>query len=153
MKPPPPKTLDQLETELAAAKRVVADLKSRIWHEKHTTAKWNGEPACTWTPDPSLITRQDAITLCHKNNTHGFTRAKLASLGVPWPPPHGWKRALIKAAVAFHHLENSPAAPPPLVLEGRPKKWERDGFRRPIVDRFRKHVPSDSPASPPWPTA
>lgn len=26
----------------------------------------------------------------------GFTRAQLASWGVPWPPPKGWKESLIK---------------------------------------------------------
>jgi hypothetical protein len=25
----------------------------------------------------------------------GFSRNKLAEWGVPWPPPHGWKRALL----------------------------------------------------------
>ena len=27
----------------------------------------------------------------------GYTKAQLASLGVPWPPPKGWKKKLIKA--------------------------------------------------------
>ena len=26
----------------------------------------------------------------------GFTRATMASWGVPWPPPHGWRQALLK---------------------------------------------------------
>lgn len=26
----------------------------------------------------------------------GFTRATLAAWGVPWPPPRGWKQALIR---------------------------------------------------------
>lgn len=26
----------------------------------------------------------------------GWTRATLAAWGVPWPPPKGWKRALIE---------------------------------------------------------
>lgn len=26
----------------------------------------------------------------------GFTREKLAQLGVPWPPPHGWRKKLLR---------------------------------------------------------
>lgn len=29
----------------------------------------------------------------------GYTKAKLAAWGVPWPPPRGWKRKLVAAGV------------------------------------------------------
>lgn len=35
----------------------------------------------------------------------GFTRQALASVGIPWPPPPGWKRML---------LEGPPADPSPI---------------------------------------
>jgi hypothetical protein len=28
----------------------------------------------------------------------GWTRATLAQWGVPWPPPHGWRERVTKAA-------------------------------------------------------
>lgn len=30
----------------------------------------------------------------------GFSRASLAKLGVPWPPPSGWRRAITQRPVA-----------------------------------------------------
>jgi len=30
----------------------------------------------------------------HSTGQGGWTRAQLACLGVPWPPPKGWRRAL-----------------------------------------------------------
>jgi hypothetical protein len=36
----------------------------------------------------------------------GWTRAQLAEWGVPWPPPKGWKQALIERERAASRSEN-----------------------------------------------
>jgi hypothetical protein len=40
-----------------------------------------------------------------KSARGGWTRAQLAQWGVPWPPPKGWKRALLG------QLADGPATP------------------------------------------
>jgi hypothetical protein len=35
-----------------------------------------------------------------KTPAGGWTRAQLAAWGVPWPPPRGWRKALIAQAEA-----------------------------------------------------
>ena len=35
--------------------------------------------------------------MARRTNNGGWTRETLAEWGVPWPPPKGWKRALIDA--------------------------------------------------------
>lgn len=37
----------------------------------------------------------DAEIEAGKSRKGGFKRAQLAKWGVPWPPPHGWRRALL----------------------------------------------------------
>jgi hypothetical protein len=39
----------------------------------------------------------------------GWTRAQLAEWGVPWPPPKGWKQALmeVERAARLENLESS----------------------------------------------
>ncbi len=34
----------------------------------------------------------------------GWSRAQLAILGIPWPPPSGWKKTVVG-----HHIEQSEA--------------------------------------------
>jgi hypothetical protein len=38
-----------------------------------------------------------------KTEKGGWTKASLASLGVPWPPPQGWKERLIMQAGQCNH--------------------------------------------------
>jgi hypothetical protein len=38
---------------------------------------------------------KEEIEAC-KSAKGGYSRAALARFGVPWPPPRGWKQALIK---------------------------------------------------------
>jgi len=44
-----------------------------------------------------LIAQIEAL----KSPEGGYTKEVLMSLGVPWPPPKGWKRKLIKQAKAM----------------------------------------------------
>ena len=37
-----------------------------------------------------------------KTPAGGWTKASLASLGVPWPPPSGWKAKLLDNAECIH---------------------------------------------------
>lgn len=45
----------------------------------------------------------------------GFTKKQLAEWGVPWPPPKGWKEALLAGMTmkeaGLQHLEPSPIRP------------------------------------------
>lgn len=49
-----------------------------------------------WEPDiiSFATTEQDILAL--QTAKGGWTRKSLASLGVPWPPPKGWKRRLLE---------------------------------------------------------
>ena len=40
-----------------------------------------------------------------KTPNGGWTKQTLASWGVPWPPPSGWKRCLEKQYAERHTLE------------------------------------------------
>lgn len=42
------------------------------------------------------LTVQEAHQL--KTSVRGFNKTKLAELGIPWPPPHGWRRKLLLEA-------------------------------------------------------
>ena len=53
-----------------------------------------------------------------KSPRGGFTRETLAAWGVPWPPPRGWRRALI---------EGRP------IPERRPRRSRANGRKRPKV--------------------
>lgn len=59
----------------------------------------------------------------------GFTRAALASWGVPWPPPKGWMRALIRGAIEPDFLQTQEWR------ELRYATMQRDGFRCMICGR------------------
>jgi hypothetical protein len=48
-------------------------------------------------PSPDEI----AATVTEKG---GWTREQLAKWGIPWPPPHGWKRELENRYAALHGL-------------------------------------------------
>lgn len=41
----------------------------------------------------------------------GFTRAQLAEWGVPWPPPKGWKEALIAGTPLERQIQPSVVRP------------------------------------------
>lgn len=61
----------------------------------------------------------------------GWTAATLASWGVPWPPPKGWRRALEQAAIAARRSGSEPkkraktAAPPD--IKTTELRWVTDG--------------------------
>lgn len=42
---------------------------------------------------PATIT--DELLLEAASDRHGYTRKQLAIIGVPWPPPRGWKRGVV----------------------------------------------------------
>jgi len=44
-------------------------------------------------PDCKAVTLADIMGARTKRG--GWTRKQLAKWGVPWPPPKGWKRALL----------------------------------------------------------
>lgn len=44
------------------------------------------------TDEPRILTAEEIEA--GRSPRGGWTRATLAGWGVPWPPPHGWKRAL-----------------------------------------------------------
>jgi hypothetical protein len=42
----------------------------------------------------------------------GFTRAGLANLGVPWPPPKGWRKRLLARGILINPKAGVPARTP-----------------------------------------
>jgi hypothetical protein len=52
------------------------------------------EPSCVVEDDPGEVVRHAAPRVRRPN---GYTRAKLAEWGIPWPPPKGWRKKLIAA--------------------------------------------------------
>ena len=140
-----PRTLAELESALAASKKLTAQLKAEIRREKLAKARWDGT-ADTWQPDPSKISREETEVMMRKRTAKGFTRAKLASLGVPWPLPHRWKTRLLAVAVPFHGLGRDRIQEPLMIH--RPEHL-RDEDARPVRREFKRHVES-SPERPPW---
>jgi hypothetical protein len=54
--------------------------------------------------DPDLVPKQwptEAEIIAARTNAGGWTRETLARWGVPWPPPKGWRRALVARDVRF----------------------------------------------------
>ena len=49
------------------------------------------------------ITEQEI--LAKQTDNGGWTKATLASWGVPWPPPKGWKEALVQHGVPYRSKE------------------------------------------------
>jgi hypothetical protein len=39
----------------------------------------------------------------------GFTRDTLAQWGVPWPPPHGWRKAIVARGIPYPARTVTPA--------------------------------------------
>ena len=60
-----------------------------------------------------------------KSPRGGFTKATLASWGVPWPPPKGWRTALRARAVLHHHflLETRHDTSPGNILPVFRRQW------------------------------
>jgi hypothetical protein len=54
-----------------------------------------------------------------KSARGGWTRARLAEWGVPWPPPKGWKKALIAKGKASPWLCDGAARSSAKVWWGR----------------------------------
>jgi len=48
------------------------------------------------TPEVHAPTREEIAAACE--GPGGFTKRRLASWGVGWPPPHGWRAKLEQAA-------------------------------------------------------
>lgn len=82
------------------------ELKAALQRERAERNKLKRHSNKNWTPDPSRITREQAVILKARTTPKGFTRANLALIGVPWPPPYNWKAQLINAAVEFYQIEN-----------------------------------------------
>lgn len=63
----------------------------------------------------------------------GFTRKQLAQWGVSWPPPKGWKKALMNGSVqnrtGSRRRDNSQEA-----REARSKHWQMDQEFRRIIE-------------------
>lgn len=45
--------------------------------------------------------KNEKIIMLAMTEDGGFTRETLAGWGVPWPPPKGWKRALIRQGFPY----------------------------------------------------
>lgn len=70
------------------------------------------EPAGASRPPPAgraMARRIEAL----KSSRGGWSRAALASLGVPWPPPKGWRKALIEGRPLDALPSSSRRRPPP----------------------------------------
>lgn len=89
-------------------------------------------------PLPSGLSMRQLIESI-KSPRGGFTRAGLKKLGVPWPPPKGWRRKLMRA--------DRPVDIKPL-LDGRERRaralggWYRD--REPTA-RYKEHALHEAP--------
>ena len=57
----------------------------------------NHERRVTLTPD---------LIQLAKTRNGGFTRAQLTILGVAWPPPRGWRRAIVGRRISQSELES-----------------------------------------------
>jgi len=131
------KTSTELRKELKEAlQRERAEKKLR----PHRNSKW--------VPDPTKISKEDTIKLCAKRSPQGFTRANLATLGVPWPPPPNWKSRLVHAAAEFHGIKNVRGEAGVIrKMEKIGKIESRPDFAPPERKVFTKHT---SKESPPW---
>lgn len=59
------------------------------------------EPPVEQSTGGSLVSAQERLAYIDSKRTvaGGFTRADLAEIGVAWPPPRGWRKALRRAAL------------------------------------------------------
>lgn len=55
----------------------------------------------------------------------GWTKAALAELGVPWPPPKGWKKALETAILDESSQYDADRTSAPLYSRQRPRAGNR----------------------------
>jgi hypothetical protein len=58
-------------------------------------------------PMTTLITEEEIEKA--RTPRGGWTRLTLQAWGVPWPPPHGWRRHIVKFGIPY---SNAPDAPP-----------------------------------------
>lgn len=94
-------------TNMKTSTELRKELKAALIRERAERLK-NGRvhPHKDWVPNPSKITREQTVILKARTTPKGFTRANLALMGVPWPPPPNWKGKLISAAVEFYQIED-----------------------------------------------
>jgi len=92
--------LSELEAELQS-------LKAREWEVKRLIREIKEGPKERFHPDMSKITRGMVVALMRKHDAFGFTRDVLASMGVPWPPPKGWKTRIVIEGKRFYGLDNT----------------------------------------------
>ena len=62
----------------------------------------------------------------------GFTRSTLAEWGVPWPPPSGWKKAIIEHGVPYLDDFAAPLPDAPITQDGLQKMM--DGAGEQLID-------------------
>jgi hypothetical protein len=55
--------------------------------------KQKGKRMDQWKPKKQFAPEEVEAAMARKG---GFSRESLAKLGVPWPPPSGWRRAITK---------------------------------------------------------
>jgi hypothetical protein len=55
-----------------------------------------------------------------KTPAGGWTREQLAQWGVPWPPPKGWKKRLLREASIVGQAETDP----PTVTKSEREGWD-----------------------------
>ena len=61
-------------------------------------------------PESTGITLTADLIALGGTRRNGFTRSQLAALGVPWPPPGGWKQRLVGRWVSRERFEAFMAA-------------------------------------------
>lgn len=54
---------------------------------------------------PALLTDEEILSL-EAGRVKGFTAARLKALGVPWPPPKGWKDQLMEKTISERFYVN-----------------------------------------------
>jgi len=52
-----------------------------------------------------MMTITDAFLESGRTVRGGWTRAQLAAIGVPWPPPHKWKRRIVGKQITLDAAE------------------------------------------------
>lgn len=52
-----------------------------------------------------LITVNKEVLALAKTKKGGYTRAQLAAIGVPWPPPRRWKTIVVGRRIPRHAFD------------------------------------------------
>lgn len=94
----------KLELELSNLQVLCADcnLGKRAWDEtdwrpNESPKTLRSDDRCLWLPKGPIALVSPGTVWSARTPQGGWTREQLAEWGIPWPPPKGWRIALLRA--------------------------------------------------------